>query len=29
MNNIDLQQRITQELLTINDDNLKIIAEFV
>jgi hypothetical protein len=29
MNNLDLQQQITQELLTINDDNLKIIAEFV
>lgn len=29
MNNLDLQEQITQELSTINPDNLKIIAEFV
>jgi len=29
MNNLNLQQQITQELLTINPDNLKIIAELV
>jgi hypothetical protein len=29
MNNLDLQEQITQELSTISPDNLKIIAEFV
>lgn len=29
MNNLDLQQQITEELSTITVDNLKIIAEFV
>jgi len=29
MNNLDLKKQITEELSTINPDNLKIIAEFV